>query len=713
MNRLHSLMNPGSIATVGAGNNPMKMGTMHALSIVKGGFTGKYYPVHPRDEKVLGFRAYRNIADLPEPPDLAVIVVPTDLVPGILEEFGKLGTKNAIIISAGFKETGADGHSQEKRLLETADAYGMRFIGPNCIGIINTSISLNTTVLSINNSPGKLGFLSQSGTYVAQSLSYLNKKGIRFSKAMSLGNEANVNMVDALEYLGDDEDTRAIALYIEGIREGARFIEVARRITPRKPVIAQYVGGSSAGARSGLSHTGAMAGPDHLYDGVFRQCGIIRVDSVEELYGFGFTLANQPPLRGNRVGIVTNSGGPGTSIANTCENGGMEVPKFSEKLQSELRKIIASHSPCGNPVDITFSMDISLLTEKIPELVIQSGDVDGIVLHGAMLSGYLRAVYPNLKDSLGGMPLETLLEQVKIDLKRAIEIPASSAIPMTVSSFFDHDDDYTRAYQEGGIPVFDSPEKAARAMVMLEKYRRIRLRTGIEKKSLPAVSDIAAAVLREAREANRKTLDEHQSKKLLAAYGIPVVPEFLTMDPGEAMAMAKKIGYPLALKGCSADISHKTEMGLVILDVKNDEELFDAFKSIRRTAGERTAVLLQKMIGGRRELMCGMTRFDGFGPAVVFGRGGVFTEVEKDNTFRIAPLLPGDPGEMIDELRCRKMLGAYRGMEAADTGALERIIATVGDIAILHPEIAEMDINPVIISGGKPVAVDALVVLRD
>ena len=337
-NPLHLLMNPRSIAVVGANNMPMKMGTIQALSILHDGYQGKVFFVHPKEEKVLGHKAYATPEDLPEIPDLAMLIVPIKSVIPIIESFGKIGTKRAIIVTAGFRETGDAGQKMEHELNDVARRYGIRFVGPNCLGIINSQISLNTTVLTVEQKPGLLGFASQSGTYVTQSLQALRKRGFRFSKAISLGNEANINMVDALEYLGDDEQTKAIILYIEGIRDGKRFLEVARKITPHKPVLAQYVGGSISGARAGLSHTGAMAVPDFLFNGIFKQAGIIRVDSVEDLYASGWTMATQPPLRGNRVGIMTNSGGPSTTISYVCDSVGLQVPRFSDGLQKEIRK---------------------------------------------------------------------------------------------------------------------------------------------------------------------------------------------------------------------------------------------------------------------------------------------------------------------------------------------------------------------------------------
>jgi len=393
------------------------MGTMHALSILKDGYKGRVYPIHLKDDIVLGEKAYKSVQDLPETPDLAVLIVPSGNVPALLDEFGRRGTKRAIIITAGFKETGDQGKKLEQTLIEIAAKHGMRFLGPNCIGIINTEISLNTTVNPMQMGPGKLGFISQSGTYITQTLSYLKKKGIRFSKAVSVGNEANIDVVDALRYLGEDDQTRAISMYLEGIRNIPGFLEAARRITPHKPVIAQYVGGSKAGARSGLSHTGALAGPDHLYEGLFKQAGVIRVDSVEELYEFGWSLATQPRLKGKRIGIITNSGGPGSAIANTCELEGLEVPAFDEKIQRMIKPMLPDHAPAGNPVDLTFSTDFRVLSEKIPKIIAEQKAVDGIILHGAMLTGLIKAKFSHIQAVVGD----------KISLERILSSKQSGA----------------------------------------------------------------------------------------------------------------------------------------------------------------------------------------------------------------------------------------------------------------------------------------------
>lgn len=710
-NPLHGLMNPASIATIGAGNNFLKMGTMHALSIIKDGYRGKFYPVHPKDETVLGHRAYRSVEDLPEAPGLALIVIPSEHVIATVDSLGKLGTRHAIIITAGFKETGEKGKAMERELIETARRHGMRFVGPNCMGIVNTAIALNTTVVELRDRPGHLGFASQSGTYITQSLKYLGKRGIRFSKALSVGNEADINIVDALEYLGEDEQTRAISLYIEGIRDVPRFIEVARRITPHKPVVAQYVGGSKAGARSGKSHTGAMAGPDHIYDGIFRQAGIIRVDSVEDLYGHGWALATQPPLRGNRVGVITNSGGPGTAMSHVCEGGGMEIPVFSEKLQEAIRPMMPPHAPCGNPVDITFSLDTNALTTEIPRLAMESGEIDGVVLHGAMSSGFVKAMYPHIAEFLQGMTIDDVAKNMSTDLTASAALPRAHGIPMLLSSFFDRDDSFTEFYEDNDIPVYDSPEKTASAMVTLNRYRLVRGREAhVPAPALPR-SSAATEIIAKARAAGRTALDEHEAKLVLAEYGAPVTDERLVYSAEEAAKAAKELGFPAVIKACSAEILHKTEKGLVRLNLASEAEAEAAFTDIQKAAGVKVPAIVYRMVKGSRELVAGMTRHDGIGACVMFGLGGVYTELLRDIAFRVAPITSADAREMMREIRSCRILGEFRGMPAADTAALESLLLAVSAVALNHPEVREIDINPIIISGAMPVAVDALIAL--
>ncbi|MBN1496861.1 MAG: acetate--CoA ligase family protein [Spirochaetes bacterium] len=711
-NPLHRLMNPGSIATVGAGNNILKMGTMHALSIINDGYRGKIFPVHPHQNTVLGLDAYRSIADIPEVPDLAFIVVPSVEVIKIIEEFGKKGTKSAVIITAGFGEMNEDGRLMQDRLNELSGQYGIRFLGPNCMGIINSQISLNTTVMPYTSAPGSLGFASQSGTYVTQTIPYLERNGIRFSKAISVGNSANIDIIDALEYLGEDEQTRAVSLYIEGIRDVERFIDVARAITPHKPVLAQYVGGSSAGARSSLSHTGSMAAPDHLYDGLFRQAGIIRVESIEDLYRNGNMLANQPCLNGKRIGILTNSGGPGSAIANALERGGLDVPEFSKEVQDQVRPLVPPHAPCGNPVDMTFSMDIENLSNKIPEIILKSGEVDGIVIHGVMGTGWLKAVFPHFNSVMKDVTLEGLLAGFSDKSGSAADYIPVYNKPVSISSFIDREDNYTASYHDHGVPVFDSPEKAAGGMIMMMRHREIRERKPWTRPaSVPAPAG-AVRILEQCSAKGQANLDEHGSKLFLKEWGIPVTEEIVAATEEEAATAAEKAGYPLVMKASAGDILHKTGRGLIHLDLKSKDEAVASFRKIQQAAGRSVPVIAYRMVSGEREFVAGLVRAPGFVPSVMFGLGGVFTEALNDAVFRPAPISEDDATEMLFDIRARALLGAFRGMPAVHVEALAKVLHRLSLIPIAHPEVAEIDLNPIIIDGSEPVAVDALVVLK-
>lgn len=708
----NALMHPKSVAIVGAGNNPMKMGTMHALSILKDGYEGKFYPVHPTEKTVLGHPAYASPLDLPEAPDLAMFVLPAQHLLSVFADFGKIGTKFAIVITAGFNEAGEEGKRLETELKSLAEKYSIRFIGPNCMGIVNRDISLNTSVSRIVGKPGTLGLISQSGTYVAQTVDYLEKRGIRLGKAVSLGNEADINIVDVLEYLGDDPRTTAISMYIETIREPRRFLEVARRITPHKPVIAQYIGGSEAGGRAGLSHTGAMAGKDFLYDGLFHQAGIIRVDSIEDLYGMGWALATQAPIKGNRIGIITNSGGPGSAIADTCDALGCVMPPFSEDLQKKIRPLIPVHAPCGNPVDLTFALDMKVMTRNIVDLVMKSGEVDGVVLHGAMATGFMRVVFPHFADLLPGMTLDDLVKNGTEDLTDSARVGYENQMPLIISSFFGGSDNYIRAYMDNDVPVYDSPEKAARAMGILVAAKAVRDR--IPYQPLPAMTanPDASAILKQAVKNHQTALDEFSAKQVLAAYGIPIPKEILCHEADAAVEAAKTIGFPVVVKACHPEILHKTEQGLVHLNVSEMQGVAAAFHAIQKAEGRPVPVLVGEMILGRREVLAGVSLDAQFGHCVAFGLGGIFTEALNDVTYRMAPVNMREAAEMVHDIRNKKLLAATRGIPAADEKILAAILSTISQLPFLHPEIREIDINPLIICQDRPVAVDALIILN-
>ncbi len=710
-NPLNRIMEPSSIAIVGASNHLDKMGTIQYINLINSGFPGEVMPVHPTEKEVFGKKAYARISDLDHAPDLAVLVVPTPLVPEMLEDFGKLGTRYAVIVTAGFKETGDSGRELEHKIIDIASRYGMRFLGPNCLGIINTELPLNITVMPLKRLNGKLGLASQSGTYVAQTLSYLYNKGVVFSKAISVGNEANIDVVDCLEYLGKDKSTKAIALYLECIRRPKKFLEVARNID--KPIVAQYVGGTQSGARSGSSHTGAMAGPDYVYNGLFEQAGVIRVDTIEELYTIGWTLACQPPLKGKRIGILTNSGGPGTAIANACDKYGLEVPEISEKAQEKIREYIAPHASARNPVDLTFHIDMKPMTRYIPEILLSMDEVDGLIVHGIIDTGFFSYMMPVLENILDAKP-EDILKSMELKLDRLVEMPQKYGKPIVISTFFGREDHCTRTFHDSCIPTFDSPEKTAKAMYALYRYANERHGPmAMPKDDYPPpeeAKNIMQSIMK-SDGANQVALDEFTAKRILRSYGIPTTHEVLVNSLNDALNAAQSIGYPVVLKACSPEIQHKTEKGVVHVNIMDEHILKDAFSDIRDKA-PGTNVLVSEMVRGERELMAGVTYFPGFPPCVMFGLGGIFTEALKDNAFRVAPLSKDDAHSMLTSISASNILGSYRGMEPVDREALASILVKLGYVALHFPQVKEIDLNPIIIRGKSPVVVDALFIVE-
>jgi len=701
-NPLCSIMNPKSVVVAGASSNIMKMGSIQALNLVYGGYPGEVMFLHPYEKEVIGKPAYQDPADLPIVPDLTLMVTPAKVTLDLLDKLGQKGLRFAVIVTAGFREIGGEGVELEEELVAIAKKHGIRFVGPNCIGVLNAHARLNMTVAPYLDKPGKLGLISQSGTYVAQTLAYLRDLGIRYSQAISVGNATNIDVVDCIEYLGDDVNTQCIAMYIEGIRRGREFIEAAGRVSRKKPIVALYVGGTESGSRSSMSHTGSMGGPDALYDGIFEQAGVIRVSTMEELFGWGYTLANMPVPKSNRVAILTHSGGPATSMADACEKAGLELPVFSEALQDRIKKLIEPMASAKNPVDLTFSLNHDHFTVRIPELLFHSDEVDGILIHGMMDTGFAIQMYENVKQFMA-VPKEDFVKAMEFDLTRLMQLPLETGKPL-VSSNFLREDHAAQTFRDNNIPLFFSPEHAVKAMAALVRYGKIRARH-------QGIPNLSGTEISESKEALPDgVMDEFKAKKLLAEYGVPVAKELKVAALDEAWAAAEKIGYPIALKGLPAGIAHKTEAGLVHLRIKSKDELEAAWRKIEDVA-PGCPKLVAEMLKGEREFVVGMTRFPGFGPCVMLGIGGVFTEAIKDITFRVAPVAFEDALTMPDSLRLRKLLAKQRGMPEVDRPSLAKTIQAVGRLALEHPEVTEIDINPLIAVDGIPIAADALVVV--
>jgi acetyl-CoA synthetase (ADP-forming) len=470
---LYPIANPRSIAFFGASNNISSMGTNQLMSLKALGFEGPIYPVHPREEHVQDLKAYRSVMDLPETPDLAVIVLPTIIVPQILEECGKKGIRHAIVVSGGFKEVGGHGVDLEKELVEIADKCGLRFLGPNCIGVANPHYKLNTTFLTDEGSPGFIGLASQSGSFVTQMFDYLSRLGLGFSTALSVGNEANLDIVDCMKYLGACPHTKVIALYIEGIKRGRSFLETARTIVSHKPIVALYVGGSETGKRAGFSHTGALAGPDRLYDGMFSQSGVIRAHCVTELFDFCWVLGSLPKPRGKRVVIQTHSGGPGAAAADSCGRSGLELPALSKETVEKLAPFVPHTGSINNPVDLTFTKNPVDYFSGIPKTLLEEKNADILLMYFLMPSHTVKRALEQM-----GLPEEQVIEQtaklISAQGESIARLLESSAKPLVGYTFRSLEELFMRNLLDRGVPVFPGPERAARAIKALVTYADLR-----------------------------------------------------------------------------------------------------------------------------------------------------------------------------------------------------------------------------------------------
>jgi len=472
---LYPIAYPKNIAFFGASNNFNRMGTIILDSLKDLGFAGPVYPVHPKETEILGYKAYASVEDLPEAPGLAIIVLPTDVVNKYLEACGKRGTRHAVVVSGGFKEVGGKGPELEQELQQTAEKYGIRFLGPNCLGVANPHHRLNPTPFHYDADPGFIGLASQSGSFVTQMFNYLSGYGLGFSTAFSVGNEANIDIVDCMEYLATCPHTRVIALYIEGIRRGERFMAAARKIVPHKPIVALYIGGSEAGRRAGFSHTGSMAGPDELYEGMFKQSGIIRAASLTELFDFCWVLGTLPLPTGNRVMVQTHSGGPGATAADACDRDGMVLPEISDTTVKALRPFMPHTGTLGNPVDLTFSKNPMDYFTDIPAVLLAEENIDILLAYFLAPSAFIERALKQM-----GLTPDKVVEESRKLAKDAAEkfmqkVKAQDK-PVVGFTYRSLSEAFTRHLIHKGIPIFPDPTRASRALRALLDYKAIKAR---------------------------------------------------------------------------------------------------------------------------------------------------------------------------------------------------------------------------------------------
>lgn len=698
---LKTILSPRSVAVIGASAREDSVGRAVFANILFSGYKGIVYPVNPRVKSILGVRAYPSILDIPDEIDLAIIIVPNIAVKKVLEECGAKKVKGAVIITAGFKEIGQEGAKLESEIVAVARQYGISLIGPNCVGIINTDpqISLNATFARpFTPKPGHIAFISQSGAFGVAALEYARKKDIRLSKFISVGNKADVNENTLLPALRDDEQTKVILLYLEDLVNPAEFMELAREIGEKKPLLVIKSGRTLAGARAAASHTGALAGSDEIYNAFFTQAGVIRVDNLEELFDCGLAFATQPPPRSNRVAIITNAGGPGIVATDTIIRQGAHLAQLDERTKERLARVLPPTAALENPVDVIGDAKEDRYESAI-RIVLEDDGVDGaVIICTPTVFTDLEAIARTIRDTVPryGKPVTVCFMGTE-DVEKA-----------------------ARILEEAGIPHYVFPEIAAKVMARLTQYGWWVRRplTGI-KKFEDVDKEKVKIILKKAKEKGRKFLPEPESYALLQAYGFPLAPYALVKTEEECLEQAEKIGFPVVLKVVSPQILHKIDVGGVQLNIEDREHAQRAYRQMIETVKQKIpeaeiwGILVQKMIKGGKETILGLKRDPLFGPVIMFGLGGVYVEALRDVSFRIAPLRELTAARMIREIRGYRILEGFRGEERSDVEKIEECLKRLSQLALDFPEIEELDINPLMVmSQGKgALVVDARILL--
>jgi acetyl coenzyme A synthetase (ADP forming)-like protein len=697
---LDSLLRPRSIAVIGASRTPNTIGYKILDNLVRHGFQGAVYPVNPQAQAVHSIRAYPSVAAIPDPVDLAVIAVPKQHVPLAVKACGEKGVGGVVIITAGFREVGGEGIEREKEVLEIARSYGMRMVGPNCMGVLNTEpeFSLNATFAPTMPPPGPVAFMSQSGAMGVTILDYAAEYGIGISHFVSAGNKADISGNDLLEYWADDDRTGVVLMYAENFGNTRRFMQIAREVTRRKPIIVVKSGRSGAGARAATSHTGALAGTDTATAALLTQAGVIRVDTVEELFDQAMAFAHQPIPRGNRVAIVTNAGGPGILIADACEAAGLEVPELSVPTRAYLEAHFPEEASLRNPIDMIASATAHSYRIAV-EAVLADPNVDAVIA----------TFVPPL-----GIRQEDVAEAIVAAARDEKEKPVLAVLmgrqglPQGLAEL-----------QQVGIPGYRFPESAARALAAMHRYRQWLERPVGQVAEFEAERERVGALIAAACAAGRTRLSEPEVLEVLEAYGIPVAPYRVACCADQAVAAAETIGYPVVLKVIAPSVVHKSDVGGVRVGLENAAAVREACERMLAEVPERAGiergeidgVLVQAMVKGGRETIVGMTRDPGVGPLLMFGLGGIYVEALQDVVFRVHPLTDVDAHEMVRSIRGIRLLEGIRGEPPADLGAIEQLIQRVSQLAGDHPAIRELDVNPWLAFAEGGVAVDGRIAL--
>ncbi len=693
---LRPFFNAKGVAILGASTNPKKLSYGILENLLTYGYQGGVYPVNPNAESILGRKAYASILDVPDPVELAVVVLPVTVIMDTMREIGERGIKTVVIITGGFKELGPEGAEIEKSVKKLAESYGMRVIGPNCVGTIDVRTGLNSTFIKGVPPAGPIAFISQSGAICGGVIDLIINSKIGFSHFASLGNEMDVSETDMLEYFAEDENARVIAMYVEGIQDGPRFMRVAREVSRKKPIIFLKAGKNDAGAKAVSSHTGSLAGSYAAYQSALRQAGVVEVSTINELFNLAWALGSQPLPKGKRVAISTNAGGAAALAADSLDFNGFELAKIAPEIQARLREKLNPSAQVSNPVDMLGSVG--------PE-------------------DYIWSLNNLDKDEGVDVLLPILVPQSLVDTPGVANawVEIASQTDKTLLTCMMGERSTTESVQIlnlNRVPVFAFPDQPGPVLKGMWDYKQM-----LEKQIFEEVSYLVADGLKmkEAKKAigERKVIGEYESRMLLDAYAIPSIPGGLTTTVFEAVSIAEQIGFPVVLKIVAEGLIHKSDAGGIVLNIQNSEDLRIAYSELMKTiqTNEPSAMIIgamvEKMADKGVEVIVGMRRDVTFGPLMMFGMGGTMVELVKDIQFRVAPLSKDDIRSMVIETMAGKLLSGYRGAPLADFDSLFSVITQLSFLAMEHPEIQEIEINPLIVypAGQGVMAIDSRMIL--
>ncbi|MBU0637383.1 MAG: acetate--CoA ligase family protein [Planctomycetes bacterium] len=702
---LEPLFCPRAVAVVGASRTVGAVGHAITQNLVFGGYTGVVYPVNPKAKSIMSIRCVPSVPDLDEAPDLGVIVVPAPAIEDIVTQFADLGTRHFIVISAGFKEIGGEGVERERRLKALAQNRGLHIMGPNCLGAINTAkeVRMNATFARDMPLSGSLGLISQSGALCTALLDYAKGRKFGFSRFVSFGNKVDISEIDLLRSLESDPNTKVILMYVEELSGGQAFVETVHEITHgknAKPILAIKTGRTSEGAAAAASHTGSLAGSDEVYDAIMAQAGVLRVESVKELFDLARVFIDPTLPRGRGTAIVTNAGGPGIMATDACIRNGLKIARFQEYTTKSLRYQLPATANIKNPVDVIGDAKHDRYRTALDAVCADEG-VDQVVVIVTPQMMTDAAAIANVIGECKGFVAKPIVACFMglVDVSEGVEL-----------------------LQRYGVPTYIFPEDAMRGLAAKARFAKWAQTPDHPYRVYDVADDAVDAAFAAERAAGRTQLVEVRALEVLQQYGFPTVPFKLAQSADEAAAAAAEMGFPVVLKISGPKILHKTDVGGVRLNLREEDQVHEAYEdmvaAVREKMGEDIeiwGVLVQRMLEPGKEIILGMTRDALFGPLLMFGLGGIYTEALRDVSFRLAPIRENVAGEMIKDIRSYRLLEGVRGEPPADTAALADCLMRLSQLVTKHSEIKELDINPLLVypRGKGATIADARIILSE